>query len=99
MPFPHALLILEHWRETPPENEMLAMLATVFTTWRPKRAPMTPEEHMRDLERRWASGEAMSPKQLFEATGGHLGLGGRGTDTGPDMDGIGPFPGHNPTKH
>lgn len=66
--------LFEYWAESPPENEILAMLARVYTTWEPKSAKqMTEEErraeHQQSLEARWKSG-AMNAKQLFEAMGG-----------------------------
>ena len=60
----------EYWEEWPPENETLAILAQSFTTWRPGgNRPITPEEHQRSLEQRWASG-AMNAKQILESMGG-----------------------------
>lgn len=59
-----ARTIVSFWRECPPEGEMLAMLARVYTTWRP---PMTEEEmlveHRRSLQRRWSAG-ALSAKDI-----------------------------------
>lgn len=70
-----ARAITELWREAPPESEMLALLAAVYTTWRPGGKELTEEEaiaaHRRSLEERWKSG-AMNAKQFFEATGGRL---------------------------
>lgn len=85
-----------YWRSSPPEHEMMAMFARVFTTWEPAESrPMTEAEHRASLEARWKSGAAMNVKQVFEATGGTLSLSGAG---GPARKaakppGIGPFPG------
>lgn len=95
MTFVEVLDLFEYWRSFPPEHEMMAMFARVFTTWQPANArAMTPEEHMRSIEERWAAG-AMSPKQLFETMGGAISLdGSRGAGlTGRNLPGIGPFPG------
>lgn len=70
MTLPEAIELFEFWDNCPPENEMLAMLAQAFTTWRPaKKQVMTHEDHQRSLEERWASG-AMNAKQILEAFGG-----------------------------
>lgn len=90
-----ARALLEHWQECPPENEMLAILARVYTTWRPAAAkPQTVAEHRASLEARWNNG-AMNAEQLFKATGGALSLvaGAVAPRTGVKMPGIGDFPG------
>ena len=74
---------------------MLAMLASVYTTWKPNAEKLSPEEaHRRSLEERWKSG-AMSVKQMFESLGGVISFDNRGGPqlTGADLPGIGPFPG------
>lgn len=61
---------LEYWEQSPPEHESLATLVQAYTTWRPGgNRPMTPEEHQRSLEHRWAAG-AMNAKQILESVGG-----------------------------
>lgn len=83
----------------PPEGEMMAFFARAYTSWEPpSRMNLTEEEvereHRASLERRWNSGQAMSPKQILEAFGG-----GR---VGIDSDGIfrdaqgNPIPGSHP---
>lgn len=44
LPFPKVLSLIEHWVDSPPANEMLYMLASVYTTWRPGRQHSTPEQ-------------------------------------------------------
>jgi hypothetical protein len=99
MTLPEALDLFDYWDECPPENEMLAMLARVYTTWQPKSAKtktaeQIQDEHRKSLEARWKGG-AMNPKQMFEAMGGALSLNGVPGQrmTGANMPGIGPFPG------
>jgi hypothetical protein len=89
MRFSDALALKKCWDDNPPENEILAVLAQAYTTWRPLslRRPMTHEEHMADLERRWKSGHVLSPKQMFEA------MGGKPIKRGDPVPGIGPIPG------
>ncbi len=89
MTLPDALEILDYWCESPPEHEMLAMFARVYTTWRGTDKPMTPEEHRASLEARWKAG-MMSPKQMLEAFGGKII---KGPADLKNMPGIGPFPG------
>ena len=70
MTFREARAITDFWKDFPPESEMLALLARIYTTWRPMSAEVkTPEDHQRSLEERWSSG-AMNVKQLFELMGG-----------------------------
>jgi hypothetical protein len=94
MTLPQVYDLVEYWQENPPVNEIAAMFATVYTTWRPAAKPMTHAEHMESLERRWASGQAMNIKQMYEALGGNLsGHGPSGQAIAPEqMPGIGPFP-------
>jgi hypothetical protein len=104
MAFTDARAILSYWHHSPPENEMLALLAQCYTTWRPTgTAAMTREEHQRSLEQRWASG-AMNAKQIFESMGGNKNKsvavsiapdGGAVTvsQVAQQAAGIGPFPG------
>lgn len=97
MTLPEALSLFEYWRECPPENEMLALMARVYTTWTPDGGrEMTREEHqaahMASLEARWKAG-AISPKQLFESMGGGAMLGSSANSDPGDMPGIGRFPG------
>ena len=87
--------LFAYWRLVPPAHEMIAMLAQIYTTWRPEGAAAAPKseteiiiEHRKSLEERWAAG-ALNVKQMFEATGGRIG---RGTG-GANMGGIGLFPG------
>lgn len=61
-----ARALVEFWQECPPQDEVLAILAQAFTTWRP---PQAPGEHERSLEARWKSG-AMNAAQLLAAMGG-----------------------------
>lgn len=98
MTLSQAKKIFSYWDESPPEHEILAILARAQTNWEPKSSrEMTEEErqiaHRASLEARWKSGSAMNIKQMFEATGGRLAVG-PGGGTGPvNMGGIGPFPG------
>ena len=65
--------IWEYWLSSPPEHEMIAMFATVYTTWKPGGKPMTEEdarvEHRKSLEQRWNAG-ALNVKQILAVTGG-----------------------------
>lgn len=73
MPMRHAFEIIDYWRQWPPEHEMMAMFARVYTTWTPSGKPMTEEEakveHRKSLQRRWDQG-ALNVKQILEVTGG-----------------------------
>lgn len=65
--------ITDYWKECPPENEMLALLAQVYTTWRPSSIlNMTEEErmveHRKSLQRRWDAG-ALSAQDLVRGGG------------------------------
>jgi hypothetical protein len=95
MTLPQVYDLFEYWQNAPPDNEMLAMLAAAFTTWRPNTKPMTDEEHQASLEARWKAG-AMNVKQMYEMMGGVLSQGVSQGDvtpmTGAQMPGIGPFP-------
>ena len=95
MTFRQARDLFTYWQESPPENEILAMLAKVYTTWRPG-PPLTEEqamvEHRKSLELRWKAG-AMNPKQIFESMGGRLGVGASDHPySGLQMTGIGQWP-------
>jgi len=72
MTFRDARAIFRYWLEAPPENEMLAILASAQIGWKSSK-PMTDEErteaHRESLEVRWRAG-AMNAKQIFEAMGG-----------------------------
>ena len=98
MTLPEYFALCKYWRAAPPENETLALLAQVYTSWEPERPPMTEAEakaaHRKSLEDRWRAG-AMNAKQMFEASGGFVGAGIRGTPQGTSENppGIGPFPG------
>ncbi len=90
MTLPEALELLDYWRVSPPEHEMLALFARVYTTWRPDGdKPVTEVEHRASLEERWKAG-AMSPQQMFQAMGGKVI---RGSVDLKNIPGIGPFPG------
>jgi len=98
MTLPEAFRQFKYWERFPPEHELGTMFARVFTTWRPESdEPTSMAEHMASLERRWKSGAAMSPRQIYEAMGGNAAL----TMTGATParwpegkpPGIGPFPG------
>lgn len=95
MTLPQALELFEYWEDFPPEHEIMAMFARVYTTWKPGNVRLTPEEEQRrSLEERWKAG-AMNPKQLFDAMGGAISLNavpGQNL-TVAQMPGIGPFPG------
>ena len=69
MSFPHAIDILDYWQQHPPENEVISLMAQVYTTWRPDADPANVDPEA-SAKRQWAAG-AMNPKQLFEALGGN----------------------------
>lgn len=90
--------ITNQWADAPPEAEMLALFAQVYTTWKPNSAlPKTQEEadaqHMASLEARWKSGNAMNAKQLFEAMGGAGGVAYRADGAFTPAQAIRDFPG------
>lgn len=87
MTLSHAREILDFWQEYPPENEMLCLLAQVYTTWKPK-GEMTAQDHQRSLEARWAAG-AMNPQQILAAMGG---TGGEMTMDGRVVPDVTPLP-------
>ena len=104
MTFPEVYQLFDYWRGAPPEHELAAMLARAFTTWDPgedweriedpvKRAVA----HRASLERRWKSGNFVSPEQLFKSMGGARIAQHNGRDPG-DMPGVGRFPGAPPLK-
>jgi hypothetical protein len=101
MTFPEAVELLEYWQECPPEHEFLALFARVYTSWEPKSvASMTEEEvqaaNLRQIEKRWASGQALSPKQMMDAFGGaRVGIGSDGVFRGADGRALHKFPGMN----
>jgi hypothetical protein len=76
MTVPDAFELLDYWRESPPEHEMLAMFARVYTTWQPGGGAMTEEqarvEHQKSLKQRWDAG-ARSAKDLV-GMGGALAM-------------------------
>jgi hypothetical protein len=102
MTLPEYFALCEYWREAPPEHEVLAMLASVYTTWEPERPPMTEAEavaaHRKSLEDRWRAG-AMNPAQMLAALGGRgIAVGASGVASAVTFDpkhppGVGPFPG------
>ncbi len=99
MTLPEALELLQFWEHSPPENEILTMLARIYTTWEPKRSTSATEEerqaaHQASLEARWKAG-AMNAKQLLEAMGGApvAALDTNGVLQPAASMGIGPFPG------
>ena len=66
--------LFDYWREHPPEHELAAIFARVFTTWKPAEKELTPDEHRQSLEDRWKGG-AMNPAELlalFEKSGGRV---------------------------
>lgn len=93
-----ARAILEYWCGAPPVTEMLALLARVYTTWRPAGKPMTEEEArealMAEQEKLWRSGAAMNAEQLFKAMGGRspVAMSSQGTLQVVDPGGVGPWP-------
>jgi len=102
MTFLDARALFEYWLESPPEHELVAVLARVYTTWRPQRAVSLTEEeaqaeNLRSVEERWRTGQAMSPKQMVEAFGGgKVAIGFDGVyrnANGMPIPGVRPFPG------
>ena len=69
-------MLFDYWKSNPPDHEILAMLARVYTTWQPESRPMSEAEQRASLEARWKAG-AMNAKQIFEAMGGALSLDGQ----------------------
>ncbi len=93
MTLPEIYDLCEYWADHPPVCELLSMLATCYTTWRPRSRPMTEAEHRASLEARWKSG-AMNIADLYKCMGGAMSLdGSHGKKmTGRNLPGIGPFP-------
>jgi hypothetical protein len=60
MTLPQAFDLFEYWKAAPPEHELVAMLATVYTTWRPA------EQKRMTVEEKWAAG-ALNPAQMMGA--------------------------------
>lgn len=74
MTLPEVYDLFDYWREHPPEHELAAIFARVFTTWKPAERELSPEEHKRSLEERWKAG-AMNAADLlaqFQKTGGRV---------------------------
>ncbi|MFZ1905227.1 MAG: hypothetical protein WAU56_07530 [Steroidobacteraceae bacterium] len=78
-------------------HEVLGLLARAYTTWNPEEAALadlSEEERqavLRErLERRWRSGAARSPEQMWKSMGGKRSDG--------TMPGIGFFPGSPAAK-
>lgn len=94
MTLPEVYRLFRYWCTSPPEHELLALLAASFTDWRPKPQENSQAEHRASLERRWKAG-AMNIKQIFDAMGGALSLDGAHGPSmaGVGMPGLGPFPG------
>lgn len=105
MTIPQAEEVFNYWREDPPEHELLAAIAIRFESWQPGEKQYANEEertaaHRESLERRWASGQYMNAKQIFDSMGGKVMV-----KTAEEMKknpnaitpdrfpGIGPFPG------
>ncbi len=42
MTLPDVQRLFDYWREHPPEHELVAMMARVYTTWRPEAAGPQP---------------------------------------------------------
>lgn len=67
-----AFELVEYWSNWPPEHELVAFLTRAYTSWEPASAQVTtPVQHLASLEKRWASGQAMNAKQIFDAMGGN----------------------------
>jgi len=94
MTFPQVYDLFDYWAESPPEHEILAMFARVYTTWKPPGGDSTGVAHQKSLEQRWAAGY-LSPAQLFKMQGG-AGFGMKTNGDPADMPGIGRFPGAPP---
>ena len=107
MTFPEALDLFEYWQEVPPENELLAILVRAQTNWEPGSVSSMTEDQAQEanrqaVERRWASGQALSPKQLLEAFGGgKVGIGSDGVYRSADgrpIPGVHRHPGMLPAE-
>lgn len=90
--------LLHYWQKHPPVHEVLGLLARAYTTWNPEEAALadlSEEERqavLRErLERRWKSGSARSPEQMWKGMGGRL-------SDGTMPMGIGHFPGSPAAK-
>lgn len=105
MTIPQTEDLFRYWEENPPEHELLAVLAIYEGAWQPGEKQYATEEertaaHRESLERRWASGQFMNAKQIFDSMGGKVMV-----KTAEEMKrnpnaitpdkfpGIGPFPG------
>ena len=94
MTLPEVQELFDYWSEAPPEHELVALAVSAYTTWKPSETIRNAEEHRASLERRWKAG-AMNAKQLLEAMGGKISVGGASDHpfSKLELPGIGPFPG------
>ena len=64
LPLPAMIRLFAYWRKNPPEHELMAIFARVFTTWEPPRT----------IEEQWAEG-AMNIADMahhYQQTGGKI---------------------------
>lgn len=96
MTLPQVYDLFAYWNVSPPEHEMLSMLARIYTTWKPGEMAQAGEtEEMRQrrsLEHRWNSGY-LNVEQMFKAAGGGKTFNVTALKPGQNPPGIGPFPG------
>lgn len=73
MTFPQVYRLFNYWKTSPPIHEIGALMARVFTTWKPVEDNADPPEiaHRKSLEARWAAGY-MNVADMFKAGGGTL---------------------------
>lgn len=102
MRYRHARDLFDYWQDCPPEHESLAILLRAQTSWEPQSVASMTEEEVQEanrlsIEKRWATGQALSPKQMVEAFGGgSVGISSDGVYRGADgrqIPGSHKFPG------
>jgi hypothetical protein len=98
MTFRQARQVLDYWYESPPEHELLALIARSHGwEFKSARVPTAEERraaHHASLEARWKAG-AMNAEQILKSMGGATvaAIDVNGILQVPVTAGIGPFPG------
>ena len=75
MTLPQYYELAEYWRTSPPEHEMAAMLARVFTTWKPPETDDPVARHKRLKEIWLANRGSLSGFQIADAEATPAGIG------------------------
>jgi len=81
-----AWILFDHWRQFPPENESLAIIAMAHG-WQPPQRERTDAERAEELERKYRSGHYLRPDQMARQFGGLKKI-----KPGEKVPGVGPMP-------